>query len=248
MKILITGASGGIGSALAKHLIKKHAIIAVAYDKKKLQASKKNFDSYTESSNLDIFALDISDLSSMKRFSTKFKEPLDVLINCAGVLTPVGKLLDNDLKVWKHNIEINLFGTVQMCYYMISHLLKSRHGKIINFSGGGSAYPRSFHTAYASSKAAVVRFTETLAQEYPSLDINVIAPGAHKTGMWADETHDDEPQNWGDQEQLLKFIDYLISEKSDGITGRFIHYKDDWNKFNPEKMSKDIYTLRRIEK
>jgi len=223
MDILITGATGGIGSELT-HALSSHNIIAL---------STKD--------------LDVADPAQVKKYFSKLKK-LDVLINCAGILGPVGKFEENDLKKWVKAIEVNFLGTVYTSYFAIPLLKKSRRGKIINFAGGGSAYPRLYHTAYGSSKTAVVRLSETLAQEYPSLDINAIAPGAYKTKIWNGETHDKEPKQWGNISRLKSFVKFLISKKSDGISGKFIHYKDNWENFNKIKLSKDILTLRRIEK
>lgn len=242
MKILITGATGGIGEELTKYLSSKHKIIALSKNSQHLKSLQNKIGNKIITTNADV-----SNKSQIKKVFAGINS-LDVLINCAGVIKPVGLFLDNDLNIWRNNIEVNLFGTVYTCYYALPLLLKSRRGKIINFAGGGSAYPRPFHTAYGTSKTAVIRFSETLAIEYPSLDINSIAPGAYKTKMWQDETHDKEPEEWGDLNRLNNFIDFLVSEKSDGITGKFIHYKDDWGKFKPDTMPKDIYTLRRIEK
>lgn len=243
MNILVTGATGGIGKELIKHLSKNNKVIAIARNIKNLKELKKEIND----KQLITLTLDVSSPRKVKKAINSLNN-LDVLINCAALLKPVGLLLDNDLEQWKKTLEVNLLGTVYFCYYCLPLLLKSHKGKIINFAGGGSAYPRPYHTAYGTSKAAVVRFTETIACEYPKLDINVISPGAYKTKMWQEEIFDPEPKEWGDIERLKAFIDYLISKKSDGITGRFIHYKDDWENFNPKKLSKDIYTLRRIEK
>jgi 2-deoxy-D-gluconate 3-dehydrogenase len=160
----------------------------------------------------------------------------------------VEKFGNCNLGDWKKNIDVNLIGTANMVYYALPLLFKSRKGKIINFAGGGSAYGRMNHTAYASSKSAVVRFSECLAMEYPEFDINAIAPGAYKTKMWKDEKYDKEPENWGDMDRLKAFVDFLCSEKSDGITGRFIHYKDNWESFEVKNMAREMFTLRRVEK
>lgn len=241
--ILITGATGGIGQKLIEHLIKDNNIIALDRNNKKLAALVKRINDKKLTAKL----VDVTSKKIIKKTFSSIKN-LDVLINCAGLLRPVGLFLENNLEEWKKTLEVNLLGTVYCCYFAISLLLKSKRGKIINFSGGGSAYPRPYHTAYATSKAAVVRFTETIAAEYPTLDINVIAPGNQKTNLWKDEKADRLPKEWGDINRLIDFIDYLISEKSNGITGKFIHYKDDWENFDPKKLSKNIYVLRRIEK
>lgn len=242
MEILITGATGGIGKQLVRHLSSNHQVIALA-------RNPENLNQLNQKTNnlLTTIPADVSDAEAIRQALSTLTE-LDVLINCAAVLKPIGPFLENNLDEWKKAIEINLLGTVYTCFYALPLLQKSRRGKIINFSGGGSAYPRQYHTAYATSKAAVVRFSECLAMEYPVIDINAIAPGAYKTNMWRDETYDKEPEQWGDIERLKALIDFLISDKSDNITGKFIHYKDNWEDFNPHTLSKDIYTLRRIEK
>jgi NAD(P)-dependent dehydrogenase (short-subunit alcohol dehydrogenase family) len=242
MTILITGSTGGIGKKITTHLLQKHTVIAFSRNETALQNLKKE----VSSDNLIIHSVDVSDKQQVQRAFSKI-DRLDALINCAGILGQVCPFLESDLDRWKQTMEINLLGSVYICYYALPLLLKSGRGKVINFSGGGSAYPRLQHSAYATSKAAVVRFTESLALEYPALDINAIAPGAHKTNMWKSELYDKEPENWGDMDRLLSFIDYLISARSNGITGKFIHYKDEWEKFGKQKLSKDIYTLRRIE-
>lgn len=243
MRILITGATGGIGETLVSHLVKKHTVTAFSRNKTALHNLKKK----NNSTNLTTHSVDVSDKAQVQKTLSRFKS-LDIVINCAGILDPVGIFLENDLAKWKKTIEVNLLGTVYTCYYGLPLLIKSRKGKIINFAGGGSAYPRPYHSAYSTSKTAVVRFTEDLAMEYPNLDINAIAPGAYKTNMWKSETYDAEPEQWGDMNRLKSFIDFLVSEKSDGITGKFIHYKDAWEEFTPQKLSKDVYTLRRVEK
>lgn len=243
MHILITGATGGIGETLVSHLVKKHTVTAFSRNKTALQNLRKK----NNSTNIITYSVDVSDKEQVQKTLSRFKS-LDIVINCAGILDPVGIFLENDLEKWKKTIEVNLMGTVYTCYYSLPLLLKSRRGKVINFSGGGSAYPRPYHSAYSTSKTAVVRFSEDLAMEYPAIDVNAIAPGAHKTNMWKSETYDREPEKWGDMERLKEFIDFLVSEKSDGITGKFIHYKDEWEKFDSKILSKNIYTLRRVEK
>jgi len=242
MKILITGASGGIGSEITKELVKNNEVIAVGRDVVRLKLLKK----YLKSKNFSIIKMDVSDINSVKKAFLKIDD-IDVLINCAGILGPVCLFGESDMEKWDETVKVDLLGTVYLTYFALPLLLRSKRGKIINFSGGGSAYGRAFHTAYAVSKVGVVRFTESLALEYPNLDINAIAPGAHKTNMWRDEKHDKEPENWGDIERLKDFIVYLCSEKSNGITGRFIHYKDNWETFDKDNLSKDMFTLRRVE-
>jgi len=242
-RVLVVGGSGGIGSVLAESLAEENQVIVLGRNKTKLDDLVKKVGG---KKNLDVVVSDVTNCRQIEKLFGCLNE-LDVLINCVARLRPVGLFLDNDLGEWKKTIGVNLLGTVNCCYYALPLLLKSRRGKIINFGGGGAAYGRLGHSAYASSKTAVVRFTETLAMEYPDVDINVIAPGAYKTNMWKDEKMDKEPKKWGDMEKLKRFIGFLVSDKSDGITGKFLHYKDNWENMDPKKLEDFMFTLRRID-
>jgi len=93
----------------------------------------------------------------------------------------------------------------------------------------------------------MVRFTEILAQEHPEIDANIIAPGAHNTGIWKTETHDKPPGKWADAARFCDTVSFLLSEKSDGISGKFIHINDKWEEFTPGISKSGMYTLRRME-
>jgi len=143
----------------------------------------------------------------------------------------------------------------------------NRYGKIINLSGGGATAPLPFISSYAASKAGVVRFTETLAEETKGLniDVNAVAPGALNTRL-LDEVISAGPQAVGKDfymkalkqkqdggvplEVGAELCVFLASSESDGITGRLISAKWDPWKFLPdhqqELIGSDIYTLRRI--
>jgi 3-oxoacyl-[acyl-carrier protein] reductase len=136
----------------------------------------------------------------------------------------------------------------------------ARRPKILCFAGGGAANGRPYFSAYASAKAGVVRLVETFSMEETDADINAIAPGAIKTNIinkalelganviGQDEYNKVIKQNEGgdDPTHMLELIDWLLSEKSDGVSGRFISAKwDDWNNFNSGNLNNDIYRLRR---
>ena len=238
MKIVITGGSRGIGKVLTEHLSKKHEVIIISKNIKSLDKTKKEL-------GIKGYCTDVSKIDGIKEIFNDI-ENFDALINCAGILGPVGFLVDNDQDQWIKTINVNLIGTVNACKAAVQFL--SDNGKIINISGGGSAYPRIYHTAYACSKIAVVRFTEILAKEFEeekiNIKINVIAPGAHKTDMWNDETFDEHPTNWADKENLFSMVDFLLDNNK--INGRFIHIKDDKEKLLLNQ-NNDMFTLRRID-
>ena len=245
-KVLITGATGGIGSKIAEILAaNNYEIILLCRTLNDLNNLKKKLQN-TYNVNITIISCDVSDYAALKKSLEDIKE-IDVLINCAGILGPVGPFNENNIDEWHKTLDINLHGTVNSIHLLIDKLRKSPRGKIINFSGGGAAFPRMYHTAYSASKAAIVRFTEILAVEYPEIDVNAIAPGMHKTRIWNTETYDKEPAVWSDMTRLQALILFLSSNQSDGITAKFIHIYDDWDKKEFRNASEDYYALRRID-
>jgi NAD(P)-dependent dehydrogenase (short-subunit alcohol dehydrogenase family) len=172
-----------------------------------------------------------------------------------------------DWQEWSDSIDINLKGTVLQCRSVIPHFKDNQHGKIIILSGGGATKPMPFLSAYAASKAAIVRFAETLAEEVKdfSIDVNTLAPGALNTRL-LDEILAAGPQKVGKKfyEQSLKqqqqggtpltvgasLCVFLASSISDGITGKLISAVwDPWQNlpdYLEDLKNSDIYTLRRI--
>jgi NAD(P)-dependent dehydrogenase (short-subunit alcohol dehydrogenase family) len=192
---------------------------------------------------------------------------LDVLVNNAGVYGPKGGIEEIDWLEWVRAIEINLFGSVLMCRAALAHLRAAGRGKIVQLSGGGATNPLPMISAYAVSKAAVIRFIETLAEEERPhhIDVNAIAPGALNTRM-LEEILEAGPAKVGAafHARALKQRDaggtplekgaelavFLGSSRSDGITGKLISAVwDPWADLPghlDELTGTDIYTLRRI--
>jgi 3-oxoacyl-[acyl-carrier protein] reductase len=192
---------------------------------------------------------------------------VDVLVNNAGIYGPKGESEKVTFGEWARAVETNLFGTFLPCQAAIPQMKQTGRGKIINLSGGGATNPLPRLSAYAASKAAVVRLTETLAEELRefSIDVNAIAPGALNTRL-LEEVLRAGPEAVGHEfyQKSLKQRDsggapldkaarlcvFLASEMSDGITGRLISALwDPWENLHElrEQLAKsDIYTLRRI--
>jgi NAD(P)-dependent dehydrogenase (short-subunit alcohol dehydrogenase family) len=192
---------------------------------------------------------------------------IDIVVNNAGVYGPMGPIEDVDWSEWVNAHDINLFGSVLVCRAFLRHLKANRYGKIIQLSGGGATAPLPRISAYASSKAAVVRFAETLAAEVKEygIDVNSIAPGALNTRL-LDEVLEAGPDRVGSNfyARALKQQDsggtplergaalavFLGSAASDGITGRLLSAVwDPWEMLESHRAdleASDIYTLRRI--
>jgi NAD(P)-dependent dehydrogenase (short-subunit alcohol dehydrogenase family) len=269
---IVTGASQGLGRAIAEQFVKEGAHVAVcARDGALLETVRRQLE---EQANSDQRVLaypgDVSSRDQMQELFRRTEQEIglvDVLVNNAGVYGPKGPSEAVDLEEWSRALEINLLGTFIPTRLAIAQMKKKGSGKIINLSGGGATNPLPRLSAYAASKAAVVRLTETLAEELRefSIAINAIAPGALNT-RFLDEVLKAGPELVGSgfYEKALKQRDsggapiekgvalcvYLGSAASDGITGKLISALwDPWEKlrdFQAELEGSDIYTLRRI--
>jgi NAD(P)-dependent dehydrogenase (short-subunit alcohol dehydrogenase family) len=163
-------------------------------------------------------------------------------------------------------IEVNLLGSVLLCRAVLPHFRANRYGKIVQLSGGGATNPLPKISAYAASKAAVVRLAESLAEEVreDNIDINSIAPGALNTRL-LDEVLDAGPEAVGEafyarslkqkqeggapMERAAELAVFLASAASDGITGKLLSALwDPWEQLpkHRQELQTDIYTLRRI--
>jgi 3-oxoacyl-[acyl-carrier protein] reductase len=189
-----------------------------------------------------------------------------VLCN-AGVYGPKGPSEEVDWQAWSQAIDINLKGVVLTCRSVLPALKAAGKGKILVMSGGGATSPMPFLSAYAASKAGVVRFAETLALEVQAygIQVNSIAPGALDTRM-LDEVLAVGPELVGqDFFNKMKEIKakggtpletgtalcvYLVSDLSGPLTGKLISAVwDPWKDFvnHTEDLQKtDVFTLRRI--
>ena len=191
---------------------------------------------------------------------------LEILVNNAGVYGPMGTIEDVDWDAWVDAIRINLLGSVLVARAIVPHFKARGYGKVIQLAGGGATAPMPQISAYAASKAGIVRFAETLAGELREhgVDVNAVAPGALNTRM-LDEVLAAGPERVGQSfyDRALKQRDsggaglqrgadlacFLASAASDGVTGKLISAVwDPWSEL-PEHaadLDSDVYTLRRI--
>jgi 3-oxoacyl-[acyl-carrier protein] reductase len=269
---IITGANQGLGQAIAGRFVESGAsVLLVARTADRLRQVEDELARHARPGQVVISHVgDVSRPEDCQVIVSKALEALPglmVLVNNAGIYGPIGRIEDNDWEQWVQAVQINLFGTVLMCRAVLPHLRAQSYGKIINLSGGGATAPLPRFSAYAASKAAVVRFTETLAEEVRDdhIDVNAIAPGALNTRL-LDQVLDAGPERAGPEfyersrkqrEQGGAPLDkgaalaaFLASEASDGITGRLLSAVwDNWTELPARQQHlarSDIYTLRRI--
>ena len=229
-KILITGATGGIGNCLVEkfdYLGSK--ILATGTNENKLQNLKKNFP------NVHIEKFKLDEHNQIESFVEKIDKQLDgidVLINNAGIT------LDNlsirlSEENWKKVLDINLTSTFLMCKHTIKKMLKNKYGKIINITSIVGHTGNLGQANYAASKAGILAMSKSLAIEYArkNININCVAPGFIKTEM-TDKINEEFKKtliekipsgNLGTGEDVSNCVAFLASEMSNYINGETIH-------------------------
>jgi 3-oxoacyl-[acyl-carrier protein] reductase len=268
---IVTGASMGFGAEIAEHFVAAGAAVMLcARNKSELEAQCVCIAGRHPKARIESYVADVADqrqVDLLFEATTRIFGSLDILVNNAGVYGPMGTIDEVDWNLWVEAIGINLMGTVYCARKAVELLKKRRYGKIINLSGGGATNPLPGISAYAASKAAVVRFTETLALEVKSdgIDVNAVAPGALATRL-TDQLLMAGPEKvgaslYGKMKSLkleggtplnigAELCVYLASADSDGLTGRLLAAQWDPWPFSEEHKRKiadsDIYTLRRI--
>jgi NAD(P)-dependent dehydrogenase (short-subunit alcohol dehydrogenase family) len=190
----------------------------------------------------------------------------DVLVNNAAIQGPIGALESVDWDAWRAVFQVDLFAAAQLCRLLIPHMRKRGRGKIINLSGGGATGPRADLSAYAAAKTALVRLSETLAEELrgSGIDVNSVAPGAMNTRMLDEliaagpagapreytQALERAKAGGNPPARAAELVVWLASPESDGITGRIISAVwDDWRSLGErraELANTDVFTLRRI--
>lgn len=187
---VVTGGSQGLGLAVAEAFAAEGAdLLICARGEEALENARSFLSARAQPGRRVLCAVaDVSrleDAERLVRIAVDTFGRVDVLVNSAGVYGPMGFVEDVDWGEWNRAVEINLMGTVLPCRAALAQMKNARHGKIINLSGGGATGPLPRFSAYAASKAAVVRFTETLAEEVRAdgIDVNAVAPGALNTRL-----------------------------------------------------------------
>ena len=230
-KILITGATGGIGNNLVKKFYDLGAkIISTGTNEEKLNNLKKEF------SSIEVQKFKLEEHNKIEEFVNlidKKLDGIDILINNAGIT------LDNlSIRLteenWKKVLDINLTSSFLMCKYVIKKMLKKKYGKIINITSIVGHTGNIGQSNYAASKAAIiVAYSKSLALEYAkkNININCVSPGFIKTEM-TDKINEEFKKiligkipsgNLGVAEDVSNCVAFLASDLSRYIHGETIH-------------------------
>jgi len=265
MNIVVTGSSTGIGRALVLRLLGEyHNVWGMA------RSDQTDLRS-TETGTFNSSQCDVADWSQVERafkaVSEKWKH-VDGLVCCAGSHGEVGPAVRADPARWSATVRANLDGTfnaIRACHGLL--VGAPRRAKIVCFAGGGATKARANFSGYGVAKTGIVRLVETIAAEeiQAPIDINAVAPGAIATRL-TDEIIALGPDIAGQAEfdsalkqkagggasieHALDMVEWLLSAKSDGITGKLLSAPcDPWHglaEHTDSLIRSDVYTLRRI--
>ena len=229
-KVLITGATGGIGNCLVEKFNSLGSkIIATGTNEEKLDNLKKKY------TNIHIEKFKLDEHAKIENFINNVDqklEGLDVLVNNAGIT------LDNlSIRLteenWKKVLDINLTSTFLMCKYAVKKMLKRKYGKIINITSIVGHTGNLGQANYAASKAGIIAFSKSLAIEYAkkNININCVSPGFIKTEM-TDQINEEFKKalinkipsgNLGSGEDVSNCVVFLASDMANYINGETIH-------------------------
>ena len=230
-KIIVTGATGGIGSSIVRLLSENGAkVLATGTRIEKLEKLKSEFK------RLEILNFDISQNDKIEEFidraTTQIGGELDCIINNAGITKDnLSIRMTND--EWNKVININLTSTFLMCKFAIKKMLKKKFGKIVNITSVVGHSGNLGQANYTASKAGIIAMSKSLALEYAkkNININCISPGFIKTDMTdkMDEKFKEviiskiPSARLGEPEDIAKVVLFLASDQSNYINGETIH-------------------------
>ena len=229
-KILVTGATGGIGNALVKKFLSLEGnVLATGTKIEKLDSLKKNFP------KINTLKFDISEHSKIEEFVENVSSQLgglDVLVNNAGINMDNLSLRMKD-EEWKKVIDINLGSTFFLCKYAIKKMLKNKYGRIVNITSVVGHTGNIGQSNYAASKAAIIGMAKSLAIEYAkkNITINCVSPGFIQSNMTdkivesikAVLTSRIPMAKLGTGEDVSNTVAFLSSDAASYITGETIH-------------------------
>lgn len=265
-RIVVTGASGGIGAAVAQELAGQGASLFLLGRR---AGVLRRLAEQLPGGPHDHASIDITREKEWLEVAERItpRNQLHGLVTAAAELGPVGPVGSWTIDAFRRAIDVNLVGTLLPIVTMLEALTAAR-GAVVTFSGGGATGPLPRYDAYAASKAAVVRLTENLASELEASGtrVNCVAPGFVKTAIHR-ATLEAGPDIAGDSyyrttveklseggdppELAAKLTALLLSDESRGVTGRLLSARwDPWQEpgfIQRLRDEPDLATLRRID-
>lgn len=223
---LITGASRGIGLAIAQAYVREGADVAVcARDPVALSAAAQALRALRPGARLLAQPCDVRRPEEVRRLIAAIDAGfgrLDVLVNNAAILGPRLPIAEYPLDAWQEVLEVNVTGVFLVTREALPLLRRSDAASIINLSSGLGRRGRARWGAYAVSKGAVEILTQILAEELApeGIRVNAVNPGPTRTAMRAQAYPEEDPQTLPAPEEIVPIFVYLASDESRAITGQ----------------------------
>jgi NAD(P)-dependent dehydrogenase (short-subunit alcohol dehydrogenase family) len=265
--VLVTGAGRGIGKRLAMGFATQGARVGLLA-RSKPELDLCNLEIEHAGGNALRIRADVADYeqvaASVERMRVQFGSAPQVLVCAAGTLGHPGPFADSSTKSWNEIIQTNLIGVMNACRAVLPDMVQHRKGKIIILTGGQGSQARPNFALYAATKAAIVSFVESVAEELRdhNVQINCMSPGASYTHMTDQILSAGDRAGWKEVEDAqhvrltggipadkqIELALFLGSEASNHISGRLIHVLDDWKRLRESTVKPELYTLRRVQK
>jgi 3-oxoacyl-[acyl-carrier protein] reductase len=264
----ISGATGFAGFKLAERLASQgDNLLLSARDENRLEEIARSLYKIYPNQNFQFFTCDLAEPESWETAVGKLGEfRVNKYLNCSGIQGFAGLSSEITYEEMNRVFNVNLFSSIFFTSYLSMTLKNEEKLSIIHFSGGGSSSPRPMFLSYSLSKTSLVRYVENFAAENmnPNIKINAIAPGVMPSKMQKeiirnlglrdakDYMNAEKSLSSGDFDftRIFSLCNFLLSDESEGITGKLISAEWDnwmeWPNHISEIKNSDVYTLRRI--
>src|SRR6267142_4471061 len=261
---VVTGGGRGIGRAIAQSLASAGAAVAVlARSQNELAETVRLIEE--AGGRARAFVADVADPAAVRNAMRSVREslgPVDLLVNNAGAVQPLGPFEENSVEDWWRTMEVNVHGPLLCTHAVLPGMIARQGGRIINIASGAGTVSVPYFSGYVTSKTALIRFTECMAIETRGQGISCFAiePGTVRTAMAEYSLNSEEGKKWlpwfgrifeqkidVPAERSARLVLELASGRMDALSGRFLSIYEDLDlmlKSLDEIKEKNLHSLK----